>query len=142
MLITRESDYALRMLRALSDGAMHSVGEISEQELVPRQFAYKIFKKLLTAGLVSVARGAEGGYNLCADLEQVSLYDLMKIIGEDGSVGSCVDPNYVCCWRERHGGCEIYCKLIQIQKKLDQELRSHSLKSILCQPASVVGFHS
>ena len=46
MLITRETDYALRVLRALSDGEQHTAGEISSTQLVPKQFAYKIIKKL------------------------------------------------------------------------------------------------
>ena len=48
VLITRETDYALRILQSLLNGEKKSVGEISEQELIPQQFAYKIMKKLST----------------------------------------------------------------------------------------------
>ena len=61
MLITRETDYALRILQSLLNGEKKSVGEISEQELIPQQFAYKIIKKLSQAGFVQILRGADGG---------------------------------------------------------------------------------
>lgn len=41
MLITRETDYALRMLRVLLDGEKHSAAEMAETELIPMQFAIR-----------------------------------------------------------------------------------------------------
>ena len=46
MLITRETDYALRILRTLSDGKSYTAGELAERESLPQKFAYKILKKL------------------------------------------------------------------------------------------------
>ena len=57
MVITRETDYALRILRALLDGKLHTAGQIAQDELLPQAFAYKILKKLEKAGLVEVVRG-------------------------------------------------------------------------------------
>jgi hypothetical protein len=51
VLITRETDYALRILQNLMDGEKRSVGDISQKELIPQQFAYKIAKKLAKAGV-------------------------------------------------------------------------------------------
>ena len=45
MVITRETDYALRILRALLDGKLHTAGQIAQDELLPQAFAYKILKK-------------------------------------------------------------------------------------------------
>ena len=45
MLITRETDYALRMLRVLLDEEKHSAAEMAETELIPMQFAYQILRK-------------------------------------------------------------------------------------------------
>ena len=61
MVITRETDYALRILRALLDGKLHTAGQIAQDELLPQAFAYKILKKLEKAGLVEVVRGTAGG---------------------------------------------------------------------------------
>ena len=73
MLITRETDYALRMLRVLLDGEKHSAAEMAETELIPMQFAYQILRKLSAGELVQVSRGAAGGCRLSCDLRGVSL---------------------------------------------------------------------
>ena len=46
MLITRECDYAVRVLRAMAEEKRVSVNEICEKELITAPFAYKILKKL------------------------------------------------------------------------------------------------
>ncbi len=63
MIITKETDYALRILRVLLDGEKHSVAEMSETELIPNQFAYQILRKLSAGNLVRVRRGALGAAN-------------------------------------------------------------------------------
>ena len=131
MIITRETDYALRILRALLDGELHAVGEIAQTEFLPQAFAYKILKKLERAGLLEIRRGTAGGCRLTADLSRTSLYDLMAAIGERSSLSACMEPDYACPWRSSHGGCSVHCKLLEIQQKLDAELRSHSLQEIL-----------
>ena len=79
MIITKETDYALRILRVLLDGEKHSVAEMSETELIPNQFAYQILRKLSAGNLVRVSRGALGGCELSCDLDATSLYDLMGV---------------------------------------------------------------
>ncbi len=69
MIITKETDYALRILRVLLDGEKHSVAEMSETELIPNQFAYQILRKLSAGNLVRVSRGALGGCELSCDLD-------------------------------------------------------------------------
>ena len=56
LLITRETDYALRILRALSQGVCLTVGEIAEKESLPHKFTYKIMKKLEKAGIIRIIR--------------------------------------------------------------------------------------
>ena len=81
MIITKETDYAMRILRVLLDGEKHSVAEMSETELIPNQFAYQILRKLSAGNLVRVSRGALGGCALSCDLDATSLYDLMGVMG-------------------------------------------------------------
>lgn len=131
MLLTRETDYALRVLRGLLDGEKKSVGMLSQSEFIPQQFAYKITKKLAKAGLVEVTRGVEGGCRLIADLSKVSLYDLTVAMDDRGEVFACMDPAVPCAWRESHQGCQVHEQLHGIQRRLDDELRSHSLLKVL-----------
>ena len=61
MIVTRETDYALRILRALEEGRSMTAGELAEEEELPQKFAYKILKKLHKAGYIRIRRGASGG---------------------------------------------------------------------------------
>lgn len=132
MLITRETDYALRILRALADGARITAAEVCRKELLPQQFAYKILKKLERAGFVRITRGVEGGCRLSVDLKQVSLYDLTVVMGEDRAVSACMQPGFQCAWRLQNGeNCRVHRQLLQIQSVLDGELRSRSLHQML-----------
>jgi Rrf2 family protein len=132
MLITRETDYALRILRALSNGEQATVGDVCKRELLPQQFAYKILKKMEQAGFVRIARGVEGGCRLTADLEKTSLYDLIEAMKADHLVSACMQLGFQCAWR-RNGAsrCMVHEQLRHIQEVLDTELRRHSLRNIL-----------
>ena len=65
MLLSRETDYALRILQSLLDGERKATGDISTSEMIPQQFAYKIIKKLSRAGLIEITRGVDGGCRRC-----------------------------------------------------------------------------
>ena len=88
-------------------------------------------KKLEKAGLLEIRRGTAGGCRLTADLGKVTLYDLMMAMGENCRLSSCMDPGYSCAWRLSHGGCSVHCHLADIQNTLNEELRAHTLESIL-----------
>jgi Rrf2 family protein len=130
----RETDYALRILRALQDGARHTAGDLARCELIPRQFTYKILTKLSKAGFVQPLRGVDGGFRLCADLDQTSLYDVMAAMDDSSSLCACMGRDYRCPWREAHQGCSIQCRLGEIQQELDQALKAHTLRELLVRP--------
>ena len=136
LIITRETDYALRMLRALQDGEKNTISDLARKELIPQQFAYKILKKLAQADLVTISRGAEGGCRLRADLNSTTLYDVMAAVEERGHLSACMDPAYRCPWRESRGHCALHCRLGEIQQRLNEELRAHSLHAILASGVS------
>ena len=131
MIITKETDYALRILRVLLDGEKHSVAEMSETELIPNQFAYQILRKLSAGNLVRVRRGALGGCELSGDLDATSLYDLMEVMGERGVLCTCMEPGYVCRWEDEYGRCAIHCQMAVLQQKQDEAFRAVSLRRLL-----------
>lgn len=132
MLMTRESDYAVRIMRALAPGQMMTVKQICEQECIPTQFAYKILKKLANADMIRIIRGASGGYELKRDLHEMTLLDLMDAVGEEGVVNACMRPGYVCSWRgDQSRECLVHNELCRVQEALCTELRRHTIDEIL-----------
>ena len=132
MLITKETDYALRILRSLSEGGSFTVGELTEKEQLPREFAYKILKKLEKAGMVQIIRGAKGGCFLDCDLKEVSLFDVIQSIETKTKISACMEPGYDCNWRnENNTICMIHGRLKTVQAAVDNELKSWSLYHVL-----------
>jgi Rrf2 family protein len=132
MLITREADYALRVLRAVSGGGHVTVGEICRREMLPQQFVYKILKKIERAGLIKITRGSSGGCELVGDLRRANLYDLIGALGAERAIGGCLKEGYECEWvRERNECCSVHSQLQRIQDSLDAELRGCSLHKLI-----------
>ena len=132
MFITREADYAIRVLRAVADGGHSNVGEICGKEILPRQFVYKILKKIERMGLVKIMRGAQGGCVLAGDLRKTSLYDLISNLEGDMAISSCMREGHECEWKkQRAAPCAVHKRLTRIQKSLEEELRGCSLHELI-----------
>ena len=132
MLINRESDYALRILRTLADGEKHPVGDLCRNEDIPQQFCYKILKKLSDAGYVVSSRGVGGGCVLSADLKTITLLDLMKALDTDRFINACLKPGFVCEWKEKNCSvCTYHSYLAMVQQNIDNELSSHSIYDMM-----------
>ena len=83
MLFTKECDYAIRIMRALSDGELVSVSNICAAEQLPSAMTYKITRKLEKQGLLKSCRGTNGGYCLNRTLSEISLYDICAAVDPD-----------------------------------------------------------
>jgi len=132
MLLTRESDYALRILRELADGELRTVSDICERGAIPNQFAYKILKKLETAGLIRIVRGARGGCRCTDRLGETTLYDVLDAVGENLCVNACIDPEYDCTWKQKYSkNCKVHERLELVQASLEDELKGIYIKDLI-----------
>ena len=132
-MITREMDYSIRLLRGLSDGELHTAAELASSQDVPKTFAYKILEKMQKAGAVRAERRKGGGYILTADLDELTLMDCLRLEGLEVWVNACVEPGFVCRWKESQIDhfCSVHQHLQQIQDKLVEELEKYSVREIL-----------
>ena len=132
MLITRECDYAVRVLRAMAGKKRVSVNEICEKELITAPFAYKILKKLQRSGLVRGYRGVHGGYSLNCDLDRITLYDVYTTIDPEMFIIDCLEPGYDCVRNGADGQeCSVHCELCEIQEELTRMLKRKSLEKLI-----------
>lgn len=129
MIITRKSDYAVRIFRALQDGRIHNVTEICERENVPRAFAYKILRELEMNGLVKSERGNKGGYYLNVSLDEVTLFDIITTMEEDVSMLHCMREE--CDRNTSEHPCRIHTEIERIQAIMEAELQSRKISEIL-----------
>lgn len=130
MLMTREMDYALRILRALYRSPQLSAAAIAQQEHMPKAITLKILKQLHAAGLVESRRGPAGGYLMGKPFGQLSLWEVFRALGVEMTINRCQLPGYQC---ENRGSaqCALSQELSRIQQVLDQELQRTPLSRLL-----------
>ncbi|MDO4523236.1 MAG: Rrf2 family transcriptional regulator [Eubacteriales bacterium] len=131
MLLTKECDYAIRILRALSDGTPSNIQTISQAEQISVPMAYKLAHKLEQAGYLKSSRGPGGGYTLTADLKSATLYDVCLAVDKDLFVTECVSPGFSCSRNLPGSPCRVHQEFIRIQKIMRKELQWNSLYDIL-----------
>jgi Rrf2 family protein len=129
MIITKRSDYALRVCRALRDGKTHNVREICEQEDIPKAFAYEIIRELEQGGIVKSERGKEGGYYLDKKLDDLTVYDIVSLTEEDLAIVHCMKED--CDRNHTLGPCSVHQEIARIQSILETEMRRKSIAEIL-----------
>ena len=130
MLITREMDYAVRVVRALKDGTKVSASEVAKKEHLPQAITYKVLNSLLKSKLIGSMRGVNGGYYLKCDLTNTTLYDICIALGEDMSITECVREGYDCI-NNRCGECILNKEFNRIQSSINRELQLTTLDKLL-----------
>ena len=132
MLITRECDYAVRVIRAMAGEKRLSVHEICEKEDITVPFAYKILKKLQKAKIVKGFRGVNGGYTMNRKMGEITLYDVYHAIDPDMFIIECLDPNHVCSRNGADGiSCRVHHELCGIQLEIEKMLKAKTLEDLM-----------
>ena len=97
MYITLESDYAVRIVSALSrSGKRLDAGTVSQQTAVTLRFSLKILRKLVAAGIVKSYKGAHGGYELSREPSQITLREVIEAIEGTYYFSRCLSPESEC----------------------------------------------
>lgn len=129
MKITREADYALRIVSMLAfENSQVEAKNISEKKSIPYRFTLKILRKLVNAEIVKSYRGVNGGYMLNKDISEITLYDVIETIDGTIDINRCISEPEICA---DSGECRIQRALIDAQKILIEHLRSVTFKQVL-----------
>jgi len=130
MFLPKECDYAIRVVRGLSDMGIKSVRIICELEKVPQHFAYKILKKLERAGIVNSYRGAEGGYQLAKTLDSITLFDIVSAVNKQLLLSECLKKGFICVRNSNGNSCGVHRELIRVQALLMEALNEKTMDKL------------
>ena len=86
-MISQKAKYALRALVALArekPGQALAIGDIAEQQSIPKKFLEQILLDLKHQGLVVSRRGKAGGYALLRPADTISFGQVLRIV--DGPI--------------------------------------------------------
>ena len=122
-MITRESDYAIRILACMAWASERYISstELAERTDVPYRFLRKIARRLIQAGLVASIRGRTGGMKLKRPARDISLLEVIDATDPRGArLNVCIGggrPGVPC--RGRRG-----CRAQRVLTKLQNRLRT------------------
>ncbi len=124
MLITREIDYALRLVLFLSEKKNLTkktpMKIISEKMNIPHEFSRKIAKCLVTSKIIISSKGKNGGLQLKMNPEEISIFDIMKSVEPNSTkINKCIINPKIC---NRSNICNMNNELIKINNELENSL--------------------
>ena len=130
IFLTKECDYAIRIIRALADMELKPGDMICAREHIPRSFTYKILKKLERAGIVGSRRGAAGGYILLKSPDALTLLDIASAVDDNLYVNACMQPGFVCP-HNSDGSINVHKELDRVQGLLVKTLSEKNISDII-----------
>jgi Rrf2 family protein len=83
--LSKKVDYALIGLAYLveHEGQISSARAIAQTHGLPLPLLMNILKALHHQGILCSERGSKGGYQICVNLDKVSLFDLIDAVDDD-----------------------------------------------------------
>ena len=131
MFLTKECDYAIRVVRELADEEIKTTKTICENEQIPMPFAYKILKKLESAGIIRAHRGTNGGYRLAKRPNQISLFNIVSAVDKNLFVNECMKQDYVCPNNKDGKNCGIHLEFCRLQGILIKALSEKNISELV-----------
>ena len=99
MNISRETDYALRIVLFLSARGMDGkvgANEIAEKMELPERFNLKILRKLTAAGITRSYRGIYGGYAIAKPAKKITMLEVLEAIEGKITLNRCLGDAEFC----------------------------------------------
>lgn len=129
MKITREADYALRIVAMLAEEDKHIEAKvIAERNDIPYRFTLKILRKIVQSGIIKSYRGVNGGYVLNRKPSEITFREVIEVIDGKIAINKCFEDPEIC---KNNGICKVQRKLCLVQKKLSDELDSITFADIM-----------
>jgi Rrf2 family protein len=109
MRITSESDYALRIITAMSkkDGVTDAK-TLAEETNVTLRFTLKILNKLVGGGIAESYKGSKGGYKLKLSADKISLKMIIELIDGPIAIVRCLESAECCSLNQDKTACEYH----------------------------------
>ncbi|MDP5275640.1 Rrf2 family transcriptional regulator [Chengkuizengella axinellae] len=122
MKYSKATNYALHtmlFLAVATPNKLVSVHQLAEWQKVSPTYLSKILTKLVKEGMIDSSSGANGGYSLKSNWEDISFLDIIHAIEGKSSL-------FDCCLNEEPE-CLIKQTMLSAEEKMEDELKSQKL---------------
>lgn len=130
MLITRETDYAIRTVVYLArqEGRAANVTRVASAMGIPKAFLAKIVQRLVKRGILETTRGAKGGVRLLKEPEEIDLYTILEAIQGTAGINLCVSGRGTCGFK---GTCAVHPVWVEMRKEVERRLKTQTIKRLI-----------
>jgi len=133
MRITTKGRYGLRAVLKLAEQEGNkpiSISSIAAEEQISPEFLEQIFYKMKKSGIIRSTRGPGGGFSLTKSIDEISLADILKAVGEPITLSPCstADSKKECL---RTNNCSAYDIWHEVSEHLNEYFDSLTLKKIM-----------
>lgn len=125
MKFSKATNYALHtvlFLAAATPSKPIGVQQLAELQKVSPTYLSKILSKLVKDGIISSSSGANGGYSLNRNWEDISLMDIIHTVEGKSSLFD--------CYLDHGSECLIEQAILQAEKKMEEELRQVKISEL------------
>jgi len=129
MLVTRETDYAVRCVLYLAGekDLVANVTEIAHAMHIPKTFLAKILQRLIRGGIVGSLRGMNGGFRLAKKPADISLLDIMEAIQGPAGINVCAVDSKKC---HMSSSCAVHPVWVDIRRKVENRLKKETIDKL------------
>ena len=132
MRITSESDYALRIITAMSGKAdVTDAKTLAEETNVTLRFTLKILNKLVGGGIAESYKGAKGGYKLKLSPDKISLKMIIELIDGPIAIVRCLESAECCSLNQDKTACEYHHIFDYISLDLASKLGKITISDVI-----------
>lgn len=130
MLVTRETDYAVRTVLYLArqDGRMVSVTEIAHAMHIPKSFLAKLLQRLVRSHILASSRGAKGGFLLARKPSEISLLSIVEAVQEPAGINVCAIDSNRC---KLSSSCAVHPVWVDIRKEVEKRLKKETIDKLI-----------
>jgi Rrf2 family protein len=130
MLVTRETDYAVRTVLYLARDRdlTASVAEVAHAMHIPKSFLAKILQRLVRSHILVSMRGVKGGFRLARKPSQISLLDIMDSIQGPAGINVCAIDSKRC---GMSATCTVHPVWVKIRKEVEKRLKRETVDKLI-----------
>lgn len=130
MLVTRETDYAVRtvLYLARNSGKRVSVTEIAQAMQIPKTFLAKLLQRLVKHHVLISARGVNGGFQLARKPSEITLLDIMEVMQGPAGINVCAIDSGRCSLSNT---CTVHPVWVEIRKEVEKKLTKVTIAKLI-----------
>jgi Rrf2 family protein len=130
MLVTRETDYAVRTVIYLARERDRnaSVTEIARAMHIPKSFLAKILQRLVRHHVLQSMRGVKGGFMLAKKPSEITLLAVMEAIQGPAGINVCAIDAKRC---RMSSTCSVHPIWVDIRKEVERRLKKQTIANLV-----------